>query len=136
MDTTYRLKLATRFSNLLRFFVRYDSTLAREEIERLVREHMPSGSGFDAGTTLNFERSTPEKLVFDTAYHHMSEHGFYCGWTDHRVTVTPSFDSGYNLRVSGRDRNDTKSYIEDTFRAALSREVEVRPLNANSEPAR
>src|SRR5882672_3309038 len=47
----------------------------------LVIEHMPSGSGFDAGTILDLEKSTGEKLVFITSFHHMNEHGSYDGWT-------------------------------------------------------
>src|SRR6185369_12291929 len=43
----------------------------------------PSGSGFDSGTTLD-DSSTPERLKFNTAFHHMSEHGFYTGWTHHQ----------------------------------------------------
>lgn len=44
----------------------------------------------------------------------MNECGYYDGWTAHTITVTPSF-SGFNLLISGRDRNDIKAYIRDTF---------------------
>ncbi len=33
-------------------------------ISSLVKNHMPSGSGFDSGTTLDFVKSNCEKLVF------------------------------------------------------------------------
>lgn len=86
----------------------------------LVKEHMPSGSGFDNGTTLIDAASSGAKLVFATAFHHMNEHGMYDGWTTHTVIVTPAFD-GFDLRVTGRNRNDIKDYIADAFHAALSR---------------
>jgi hypothetical protein len=88
----------------------------------LVREHMPSGSGFDSGTHLDFDASHAEKLVFTTSFHHMNSVGYYDGWTEHTVTVTPSFQ-GFNLRISGRNRNDIKEYIHDTFASALKTEV-------------
>jgi hypothetical protein len=94
-----------------------------ETISALVREHMPSGSGFDCGTTLDTELSHAEKLVFTTRFHHMDENGYYCGWTEHTVTVTPSF-SGFNLRISGRNRNDIKEYIHHAFSSALWTELE------------
>lgn len=94
-----------------------------EKIKSLVKEHAPSGSGFDAGTKFDFDASTPEKLVFTTAYHHMHESGMYDGWTEHRVTVRPSLMYGYNLTISGRDRNGFKEYAHEVFSHFLSIEV-------------
>lgn len=92
-------------------------------INALVSAHMPSGSGFDNGTAIDLDKSTGEKLVFSTAFHHMDEAGGYCGWTEHEVTAVPSFLGGFSLKISGRDRNDIKDYIGDTFQHALSTDV-------------
>jgi len=94
-----------------------------ERAEALVEEFMPSGSGFDSGTVLDFDKSTGEKLVFTTAFHHMAESGMYDGWTNHEVTVRPSFVHGFEIKVSGRDRNQIKAYIGETFHHALGREA-------------
>jgi hypothetical protein len=96
----------------------------KENILALVHEHMPSGSGFDCGTELAFDESHGEKLVFTTSFHHMNDTGYYDGWTEHTIVVTPSF-SGFNLRISGRDRNDIKDYIHDVFSQALKTELPV-----------
>lgn len=95
----------------------------RNTIRDLVKQHMPEGSGFDSGTELDEDASTPEKLVFTTSFHHMNDGGMYDGWTEHKVTVTPSLAFGYELRVSGRDRNGIKDYIAETFGHALDTEV-------------
>ncbi len=92
----------------------------KDAIESMAREQLPSGSGFDSGTTLDFDRSNGERLVFVTSFHHMNEAGMYDGWTDHNVTCTASLSNGYTLKVSGRNRNDIKTYICDTFSVALS----------------
>jgi hypothetical protein len=94
-----------------------------DAIDALVAEHMPSGSGFDNGTQLDLILSHVDKLVFKVSFHHMNEVGYYDGWTHHTVTVTPSFIGGFNLRVSGRNLNDIKGYIGDTFAESLSVEV-------------
>jgi hypothetical protein len=86
-----------------------------QDIMDIVKNEFPSGSGFDSGTKLNWDKSTPEKLVFETSFHHMDEGGCYDGWTDHTITVTPSLQFGFNLKVSGRDRNDIKDYIHEIF---------------------
>jgi len=90
---------------------------AQKAIQDLIWAHLPSGSGWDLGTTLE-DRSTPTKLVFTGGFHHMDDNGCYDGWTDHVVTVTPTFD-GVNVTVSGRDRNDIKDYLTETFTSAL-----------------
>lgn len=85
---------------------------------------MPSGSGFDSGTKIDLDASHAEKLVFTTAYHHMNDAGYYDGWTEHTITVTPSFAFKCNIRISGRNRNGIKEYIADTFEHHLAQEVE------------
>lgn len=95
----------------------------KDTIKYLRDEYLPVGSGFDAGTELDFIASTPidgdpEKLVFNTSFHHMDENGGYDGWTTHQVIVTPSFD-GINIEVTGDDRNDIIDYIASTFHDRL-----------------
>ena len=50
-------------------------------IEEIVKQCFPRGSGVDSGTKFNWEKSTPNRLVFDTAFHHMDEGGYYDGCT-------------------------------------------------------
>lgn len=91
-------------------------------IEDLVKEHMPSGSGIDAGTKIDLDKSNGEKLVFTAGYHHMNDGGMYDGWTEHTIVVTPSFD-GINIKITGRDRNHIKEYLFDVYHTALNQEV-------------
>lgn len=91
-----------------------------ENISSLVADFLPSGSGFDGGTQFDFDRSAPECLRFNTAFHHMSESGMYSRWTEHAITVRPSLCFGFLVTVGGRDYRDIKSYIAETFESALS----------------
>jgi hypothetical protein len=84
-----------------------------ETIEELVKNYMPSGSGFDNGTSFDWIKSSANKLVFHTAYHHMNENGCYDGWTDHTITVTPDLAMDINIKVSGSNRNNIKDYMYD-----------------------
>ena len=87
-------------------------------------EDLPSGAGFDSGSTLDTYASTSERLVYRTSFHHMDENGYYNGWTEHEVIVSPSLSFGFNLRVSGKNQNDIKSYIAEVFREYLDTETE------------
>jgi hypothetical protein len=95
-----------------------------DRIRGILSDHFPSGSGFDAGTQIDLDKSDGDKLVFRTSFHHMNEGGFYDGWTDHTITATPSFEHGFHLKVSGRDRNGIKDYISHQFSHSLMLELE------------
>jgi hypothetical protein len=91
-------------------------------IATLARNFLPSGSGIDAGTSVDLERSTGDKIVLNTAFHHMHESGMYDGWTNHTVTIRPAFD-GFTINISGRDRREIKDYLADTFDIALRQSI-------------
>ena len=88
--------------------------------EKLAREFLPSGSGFDSASYIDLAESKPNRLVFSTSYHHMNDGGFYDGWSEHNVIVTPSLTCGFDLRITGRDRREIKDYIAECFESALS----------------
>lgn len=95
----------------------------KDAIDELCSD-LPSGSGFDNGSHIDLDQSTGEKLVFYTSFHHMDENGFYDGWTDHEVILTPSLEMGYRLKVTGTNRNEIKDYINEQFSYALDSDVE------------
>lgn len=90
---------------------------------KAIEAKLPSGSGWDSGTKIDLVKSTPERLVFFGSFHHMNDGGFYDGWTDHEIIVTPSLQFGFNVKVTGRDRNDIKEYLAGLFLEALGQEV-------------
>lgn len=94
-------------------------------LDDIARNYLPRGSGIDRGTTIDREASNENKLVLTFSFHHMDEHGFYCGWTDHKCIVTPSLLRGIDIRITGRDRNHVKEYLYNVFDYALSAEYET-----------
>lgn len=90
-----------------------------DRIKTLCAAVLPSGSGFDNGSRIDLERSKPERLVFETSFHHMDPNGYYDGWTEHTVIVTPSLVFGFELRVTGRNRDEIKDHIHECFHYAL-----------------
>jgi len=106
----------------------------KQDIADLVKDYMPSGSGFDGGTTIDFGGSTGDRLVFETAFHHMDDGGSYDGWTEHRVTVRSSLMFDFTLTVSGKNRNGIKDLIHEVFHAALETEIDKSvPVRAQAE---
>lgn len=95
-----------------------------DKIGELVKEFMPSGNGFDAGTQFVFSDSTGERLIFNTAFLHKNEQGGNNGWTEHTVTVLPSLLHGFTLTVGGKDREGIKAHIGQAFYNALKSAVE------------
>lgn len=85
-----------------------------ERLEQIARNELPSGSGIDSGTAIDIERSSGNKIILTAGFHHMDENGYYDGWTEHEVIVTPAFD-GINLKITGRNRNEIKDYLHDVY---------------------
>ena len=110
-DTINRLKDRSTFNQSI--WTEYLDYLA---------DFLPSGSGFDSGTTINLEKSGLDRVVLETGFHHMSEHGFYLRWTEHTVTVKQDF-SGFDLKIGGRDYRGIKEYMGDEFYNLLSTTV-------------
>lgn len=94
------------------------ATTHAEHLSALAAEYLPSGSGFDRGTTIDLNNSRADRIVLHTAFHHTNDHGTYTGWTEHDVIVTPAF-IGVNLRVTGVDRRGIKGHISATFHDVL-----------------
>lgn len=99
------------------------SVTHKQTMDSLVRGYLPSGSGFDVGCKLDTVNSTPERLIFHTSFHHINENGMYAGWSAHKVIVTPSLAFGLNIKVTGRDKNEIKDYIAESFHLALDKEI-------------
>lgn len=93
-------------------------------IAALVKEYTPSGGGIDNGTIFDEEESTPEKLVFHVNFHHMNPNGYYDGWTQHVLTVRASLAHGFDLQISGRDRNQIKDYLGELYHHCFAGPVE------------
>jgi hypothetical protein len=97
----------------------------RANLDKIVKNYLPSGAGIDNGTYFDMQDSTPNKLVFRTSFHHMNETGYYDGWTEHKVIATPSFMGRFDLKITGKDRNSIKDYLHETFTDALNEPVSL-----------
>lgn len=97
----------------------------KDRLESLVKNHLPSGGGWDCGTNSDWDawRRKPETMVFRGSFHHMNAAGYYCGWSDHTITVKPSF-SGITIQISGTDRDNIKEYIHEVFHEALTQQCD------------
>lgn len=96
----------------------------RDALEKLVKNHLPSGSGFDNGTKIDYSESTGEKVILITNFHHMDNSGGYTDWTSHQIKITPSLMFDFDIKISGKDKNGIKEYINDVFNSALAEEIE------------
>ena len=96
-----------------------------ESIGGLIKEHFPHGSGFDGLIWLDFNNSTPQKLVFFAEYHHMNENGYYDGWSTLKIVVKPSLEWGFDFKITGiaRKYRFDNEYFEDVVNSFLTMEV-------------
>jgi hypothetical protein len=97
---------------------------AQHEMIEDLQKLLPSGSGIDSGCKIDLVKSTKNKIKIDFGFHHMNESGTYDGWTDHTLTIEPCLSFGFSLKITGRNRNQIKDYLYETFDYVLNQEVE------------
>jgi len=103
------------------------NTWGQDHHEKALKHYtdlLPSGSGFDSGTTILPGLTTDSELWLKTAFHHMNENGYYTEWTYHTITVTPRF-SGIDIYITGSNLNDIKDYINEVFYTTLTKEAPI-----------
>lgn len=83
-----------------------------------ILSNLPNGSGLDAGVHFDSKSSKTDKLVFTFSFHHMND-GYYDGWTEHKLIITPTFGS-FDIRITGRDKNSIKEYLYDLFHSVFA----------------
>jgi len=106
-----------------------------ERVLDYIQAHLlPSGSGFDAGIKIDRARSSGTELRLEVPFHHLSEHGYYAGWTEHRVSVYPSLVHDITMKITGRDRDQIQDYILDTLDTVLRTEYSLDDLLQETLP--
>lgn len=106
---------------------------ACDKIAECVDSCLPSGSGIDRGCEIPlcdaiFDRKGRlQHFSIVTSFHHMNDIGYYDGWTSHTIRVRPDWD-GIDFTISGRDRNQIKDYLGETFQYALTRTINYNTL--------
>jgi hypothetical protein len=100
------------------------------KIENTLMEKLPSGSGIDNGNELDYDKSTGEKLVINSAFHTMDDNGGYDGWVDFRVVVTASLRFGFDTNIIGNFSSNKnaqaqglKEYLHEIYDYALGNAV-------------
>jgi hypothetical protein len=94
----------------------------QEYVARIAKECLPSGAGIDNGTRIVSLTSGGRGITLEFSFHHMTDNGFYDGWTEHTATVYPSF-TGLDIRIRGKRLTELADYLHDTFNVALSAEL-------------
>ena len=81
---------------------------------------LPHGSGIDGKCQIQLENCKNDKLCFFVEFHHMNNTGYYTGWTEHNIIITPSLQFGFNIKITGINKNDIKTYLTDVFSDVFS----------------
>lgn len=95
---------------------------ARHEasLRSIANTFLPSGSGFDSKPQIDLEASKADRLVINGSFHEMNDAGYYNGWTDFQVVVTPSLAFGADIKVKGRMSADLREYIGEAYQCCLT----------------
>lgn len=107
------------------------------DVANAMLRELPHGSGIDGEWRLDFDKSNGEKVILYGEYHAMDDNGYYDGWIDFRVTITPSLQFDFNLSITGNfgKYQDVKDYLYDILRTALEETVDAAKITVINVPA-
>ena len=115
------MKIYKEIANVTRWIPLTDE-FKIEKMDKLdeLSKLLPSGSGIDSGCAIDEEKSTKNKIVIHSSFHHLDNNGFYCGWSNFDVIVTPDLLHDFNLKIVGRNAiypafSFTKEYLYSVF---------------------
>ena len=93
------------------------------ELERIAKEYLPSGSGFDCGCKIIDEKRYQNRIIIKAEFHAMDDNGYYIGWYTYKIIVKPTFQHGLDFTITGRDYNGLREYVGDMVYDAITEEV-------------
>lgn len=95
-------------------------------IDDIVDNFLPHGSGIDGTNEILFDECKRDKIVIAGSYHAMNDAGYYDGWYDFKIKVTPHFH-GIDVDIVGNfgKYGFCKDSIADQFYYALNREIDT-----------
>ena len=96
-----------------------------DEIDDIMKNIFPHGSGVDNGCSFNYDKSCNNRLIINSGYHCMDEHGHYDGWVDFTVTLIPDLELDYKLKIKGNfgKYSHVKEYLYQIFHDSFDQEV-------------
>ena len=100
-------RLYQRIANLVHWHPPSEHFQAQklDELSRM-EDLLPSGSGFDAGCKIQTNSVPPNRVLITFEYHHMSGIGYYIGWTQHEVLISPNLHHDYHIDIIGTGYED------------------------------
>ena len=98
----------------------------------LCKNFLPHGSGVNIGCDVDLEHSRPNRIIITFAFHHMDEHGYYDGWTEHKCIIKPDLRFGIDIRITGRDRNHVKDYLYELFNHAITQTINYHYVDGDA----
>ena len=94
-----------------------------ESIESILKNNLPTGSGIDAGHTI--EKYYNNKIIIHSSFHSIDENGFYDKWIDYKIIIKPDLLHNLDLTITGKfkDKQYIKEYLYNEYEYFLNKEV-------------
>ena len=89
-----------------------------DTLYKIEKEYFPHGSGFDGVVTLKIDDCKKDKILIYFEWHCMDDNGYYDGWLNFDLIISPSFD-GFNMHIVWYRHNMKDKYKVNKYRPLL-----------------
>ena len=102
-------------------------------LQDIHKDYLPSGSGFDGQITI--EDANDKKLTIKFDWHLMTDDGYYDGWLDLLLIVTPNLANDFDMKIKwytngnekrkvGRYKPVIEEFLYDEWYYILTQEID------------
>ena len=98
-----------------------------KDLTKKALDSIPSGSGFDSKAIVKAQG--PKRILIHGGFHCMNQDGYYDGWINFKVIVTPDLVSTLRVQVQAKGMRwparyeDIRDYIYEVYDEWLNSEV-------------
>lgn len=109
----------------------------QEYLDQLA-EALPRGAGIDSGTSID-EITSRDHIRLNVPFHAMNQNGYYVGWLQFTLNITPAFD-GIDVEIlidaddldpeeyDDLDVNGLMDYLAELYQDELTKEAPERNI--------
>ena len=83
-----------------------------------IDKNLPSGSGINSGSKVDWDKSKVDKIIITSSYHVMDENGYYCDMVYFKVIITPSLVTDFDIKIkfdTPRDKRVSEKHALECY---------------------
>ena len=106
------------------------------QLEKVIENFLPSGSGFNYGYDIDFEESDQSQLVVNFHFQHITSNGYYVATTSHRLVVDFGLSEVEDIDIEDIDIEDIQQWNKQeeawAIKEAMEEDIDIEDIERSN----